>query len=99
MIVKLLTEHHLEFLSSIGGCRGSSESAHVKTPHCWKSHAKAHIILWLNVTVMVLLWCGQVYPHIIKLASSQNCSSLSTQSAGYGGHSIFEKPQRNAVAA
>ena len=24
MIVKLLTEHHLEFLSLIGGCRGSS---------------------------------------------------------------------------
>ena len=27
MIVKLLTEHHLEFLSLKGGCRGSSESA------------------------------------------------------------------------
>ena len=26
MIVKLLTEHHLEFLSLIGGCRGWSES-------------------------------------------------------------------------
>ena len=26
MIVKLLTEHHLEFLSLKGGCRGSSES-------------------------------------------------------------------------
>ena len=24
MIVKLLTEHHLEFLSLTGGCRGSS---------------------------------------------------------------------------
>ena len=30
MIVKLLTEHHLEFLSLKGGCRGSSESTHVK---------------------------------------------------------------------
>ena len=30
MIVKLLTEHHLEFLSLIGGCRGSSESTHIK---------------------------------------------------------------------
>ena len=27
MIVKLLTEHHLEFLSLKGGCRGSSENA------------------------------------------------------------------------
>ena len=44
MIVKLLTEHHLEFLSLKGGCRGSSESTHVKMPHCWKSHALAHII-------------------------------------------------------
>ena len=26
MIVKLLTEHHLEFLSLKGGCKGSSES-------------------------------------------------------------------------
>ena len=26
MIVELLTEHHLEFLSLEGGCRGSSES-------------------------------------------------------------------------
>ena len=43
MIVKLLTEkHHLEFLSLKGGCRGSSESTHVKMPHGWKSHAKAH---------------------------------------------------------
>ena len=45
MIVKLLTEHHLEFLSLKGGCRGSSESTHVKMPHCWKSHALAQLIL------------------------------------------------------
>ena len=30
MIIELLTEHHLEFLSLKGGCRGSSESTHVK---------------------------------------------------------------------
>ena len=45
MIVKLLTEHHLEWLSLKGGFRGSSESTHVKMPHCWKSHALAQIIL------------------------------------------------------
>ena len=44
MIVKLLTEHHLEFLSLKGGCLGSSESTHVKMPHCWMSHALAHMI-------------------------------------------------------
>ena len=30
MSVKLLTEHHLEFLSLKGGCRGSSEYKLVK---------------------------------------------------------------------
>ena len=45
MIVKLLTERHLEFLSLKGGCRGSSESTHVKMPHCWKSHALAQLIV------------------------------------------------------
>ena len=42
MSVKLLTEHHLEFLLLKGGCRGSSESTLVKMPHCWKSHVTAH---------------------------------------------------------
>ena len=47
MSVKLLTEHHLEFLSLKGGCTGSSESTHVKIPHCWKSRvtAKLHVVL------------------------------------------------------
>ena len=43
MIVKLLTEHHLEFLSLKGDCRGSSESTHVKMPHCLKSHVLAKL--------------------------------------------------------
>ena len=34
MIVKLLTEHHLEFLSLKGGCRGSSESTLAKMSNC-----------------------------------------------------------------
>ena len=45
MTVKLPSEHYLEFLSLKGGCRGSSESTLVKMPHCWKSHAMAHIIV------------------------------------------------------
>ena len=44
MIVKLLTEHHLQLLSLKGGCRGSSESTFVKMSNCWKSHALAHIL-------------------------------------------------------
>ena len=40
MIIKLLTEHHLEFLNLKGG---SSESTLVKMSNCWKSHAAAQI--------------------------------------------------------
>ena len=43
MSVKLLTEHHLKFLSFIGGCRGSAESTRVKMSNFGKSHAAAHI--------------------------------------------------------
>ena len=44
MNVKLLIAHHLEFLGLNRGCTGSSESSHVKMPHCWKSHATAQVI-------------------------------------------------------
>ena len=43
MTVKLLAELHLEFLSLKGGYIGSCESSLVKMPHCWKSHATAHL--------------------------------------------------------
>ena len=46
MIVKLLTEHHLEFLSLKGGCTGSSESTLAKMPHYWKAHATAQIFIY-----------------------------------------------------
>ena len=59
MSVKLLTEHHLEFLSTKGGCTGSSESTLVKIPYCWKSHVTAHIFLQRHhineIKTMVLL--------------------------------------------
>ena len=42
MSIKLLTEHHLEFLSLKGGCTGLSECTLVKMPHCWKSNVVAH---------------------------------------------------------
>ena len=44
MIVKLLTEHHLEFLHLKGGGRGSSESTLVKMSNCWKFHAETQIV-------------------------------------------------------
>ena len=47
MVVKLLTEHHLEFQSLKGGCRGSSESTLVKMSNCWKSHVAAQMYLFI----------------------------------------------------
>ena len=47
MIVKLLTEHLLEFLSLKGCCRGLSESTLVKMSNCWKSYAAAHMQIFL----------------------------------------------------
>ena len=44
MIVKLLSEHHLECLNLTGGCRGSSESTLVKMSNCWKSRAAAEML-------------------------------------------------------
>ena len=44
MFVKLLTEHHLEFQSLKGECRGLSKSTLVKMSICWKSHALAQIL-------------------------------------------------------
>ena len=43
MTVKLLTKHHLEFLSLKWGRTGLSRSTLIKMPHCWKSHAAAQI--------------------------------------------------------
>ena len=42
MIVNLLTEHHLEFLSLKGDCRGSPESTHVKY------HIVGNLMNWLK---------------------------------------------------
>ena len=52
MNVKLLTEHHLEFLSLTGGCRGSFKSTLVKMSNCWKSHAAAQITSCLSGCVI-----------------------------------------------
>ena len=49
MIFTLLTEHNSEFLSLKRSCTGSSESTHVKIPHCWKSHVAAKILIYMTV--------------------------------------------------
>ena len=49
MSFKLLTEHHLAFLSFKGDCAGSSETTLVKIPHCWKSHVGTQFTSSLTV--------------------------------------------------
>ena len=52
MIIKLLTEQRLEFLSLKGGCRGSSESTNfVKMSNGWKYHAAAQMFSILTMMV------------------------------------------------
>ena len=67
---KLLTEHHLRFLSLKGGCTGSSESALVKMPHCRKSHVAAHI----SISRVWPWWRTQMYyakeDKVIKITTS-----------------------------
>ena len=49
MTVRLLTKHHLKFLSLTGDCTGSYESTLVKIPNCWKSHIVAHYLFSLFI--------------------------------------------------
>ena len=58
VIVKLLTEHHLEFLSLKGGCRGSSKSTLVKMSNCWKSHAVAQVSVQRSGQYYYTLFCS-----------------------------------------
>ena len=52
--VKLLTEHHMEFLSLNGGCTGWFESTLVNMPHCWKSHIASNILRESRVIISKL---------------------------------------------
>ena len=64
MIVKLLTEHNLEFLSLKGGCTGSSESTLVKVSNCWKSHAVAQLIFKYRLISALELLVSFITPHL-----------------------------------
>ena len=54
MIIKLLTETHLEILRLKGGCTGLSESTLVKMPHCWKSHVAAQMSMMMMMLFISL---------------------------------------------
>ena len=67
MMVKLLTEHHLEFLSLKDGCRDSPESTLIKMSNCWKSHIMAQMICNTNMNFIhtvfvqsIALYCGML---------------------------------------
>ena len=53
MIVKLLTEHHLEFLSLKVGCRGSSESTLVKMSNV--GNLVSQLILMYDYLILVFV--------------------------------------------
>ena len=55
MTVKLLAEHHLEFLSIRGGFTGLSESIIVKMRHCWELHVGALIVIYHLAVVYTLV--------------------------------------------
>ena len=73
MIVKLLTEHHVECPSLTGGCRGSSDSTLVKMSNCWKAHAAAHImcIFLIQVQKESLFWYMLLIDQLFFISTSQ----------------------------
>ena len=52
--VKLLTEHHLEFLSLKGGCAGSSESTLVKNATLWEITCRCSYMRHVKLTMQLL---------------------------------------------
>ena len=94
MIVKLLTEHHLEFLSLKGGSRGSSESTLVRMSHCWKSHATAQIVFFrMNRDAKQNLemdWSDKKEAHEIDTASG-NLKNHHTNKQFYPGAAKFQE--------
>ena len=55
MTVKLLIEHHWEFLSLKGGSTGSFESTLVKMPYCWRSHVAAQFFHYLRDSLRTIM--------------------------------------------
>ena len=68
MIVKLLTEHHLELLSLKGGCSGPSESTLVKMPPCWKSHATAQLRYFFTEIDKISCTLNKIFSIINKIS-------------------------------
>ena len=89
MIVKLLTEHHLEFLSLKGGCTGPSESTLVIMSNCWKSRALAQIIT-ISLSIFALIWtyeksCLNIYMYAKKQTHIESVATI----CDYGNFWIY----------
>ena len=65
MIFKLLTKHHLEFLSLEGGCRGSSQSTLVKC------QIDGNLMLGLIFNFIYLSWLCWVSNFNFSFSSTQ----------------------------
>ena len=68
-LVKLLTEHHLEFLSLKRDCTDSSESALVN------SHFVGNLMLWLNI--FFLLFIRHLLHHVLKFCKAEVLLTIS----------------------
>ena len=84
MSVKLLTEHHLGFLSLKLGCTGWYESTLVKIPHCWESHVMAQLSL-SDIAIDVRSHLSVIITYIKSLPSGLFCMLFGFQNL------IFEK--------
>ena len=83
MSVNLLIEHHVEFLSLERGCKCSSESTHVKMPHCWKNTcygSNVHgaysfgmclffVVQLVGILSMIVALPGQIHLHLLIVAT------------------------------
>ena len=79
MIVQLMAEQHLEFLSLNGDCTCSSESTHVKMPYYWKSHITANFHFQFGT------FCSESSTFIIQQSTSDKQDS--------GLHAVTKVPQ------
>ena len=94
MNIKLLTVQHLEFGSLKGDCIGSSEPAHVKMPHCWKSCVATGFVR-TDPSPFVIFSGVQSYQIQTSsgLGSSEYQESTETYSQPYPGSGSTEEPK------
>ena len=78
MSVKLLAEHHLEFLSLLGGCTGLFESTLVKMSHCWKSYVTAHLYFLESDVMKALITVIRCIGPVKRKNLAQNCDYFLT---------------------